>query len=250
MNRFLLLSSAIFLACSLNATLQHCSRNDPNLNNCLKLAIQSALIALKNGAETHGIPSLETCRVPAYTVRAVPPIRFDQAETDIRISGHLESEIKDVDAKIGNSDFSLTLKLFMKKITYDANYDYKNAIIDGIDMSGKGRKVFVGDNFEFTATLTGVVNQNDGARYLEITQVSIADVTLGMGRFSYVSEEDKSGELLTNYLTKNMRSILAEETKKYMAVYEEAYKIVSNAVFSRIPYDVLFPKLVFVASEF
>ncbi|KAB0790984.1 hypothetical protein PPYR_02784 [Photinus pyralis] len=244
MTRFLLLSFAIFLACAANShsKLQFCSRSDPNLNKCLQVAIQSALVTLQRGIKEYGVPSIEVFSVPAYTVKSDPPIHFDQSETDIRISGHLESEIKDVDAKIEDSDFSLTLTVLTKKLTYLSNYDYKDAIIDGVDMSGKGKKDVIGDNFQFTVTFTGVVDQKGGERYLQITQASIVDVMLDMVHFSYGSTEDRSGELLTNYLTKNMKSILAKESKKYMVVYEEAYKTGANAVFSKIPYDVLFPK--------
>ncbi|XP_031357307.1 uncharacterized protein LOC116181170 [Photinus pyralis] len=240
MSRTLLYLLVTFLVCEARSLskLQPCHRTDPNLNNCLQSAIQSAL----QNDMGYDIPPLDVLTVPAYIVKATESLSFDHTETDIRIGGHLSSEIKDVDAKIGESDFSLSFNVFIKNASYEANYDYKGAIFDGVDMSGKGRKVFLGDNFRFTSTFNGVVNQNGDYRYLKITDVSLNGPIIEMAHFTFESEDGKSGELLTKLMNQNWKSILRGETKKYMTIYEEAYKKGANTVFSKIPYDILFPK--------
>ncbi|KAK5643010.1 hypothetical protein RI129_009177 [Pyrocoelia pectoralis] len=239
MSRFLVIFPVILLACKaqLITKFQLCPRSDPNLNKCLKSAIQGGLAVLKNGVQEFDIPPLDHLKVPSYTVKAAPPLDFDQVYTDIKLHGHVSSEVKDVDVKITDTDFTLVLNMFTDEVTFECNYDYQNAIFDGIDMSGKGKTVLTVGKYSFTATFTGVISQ-----YLEITKVTVTNVNIESAHFDYKSEDVKSGELLSSHFNEKWETLITKEKQKFIPLYEGAYKNEANAVFSKIPFDQLFPK--------
>ncbi|XP_031331587.1 uncharacterized protein LOC116162181 isoform X2 [Photinus pyralis] len=216
---------------------QVCSRSDPELNTCLRSSIQNAMPILKEGIREFGIPVLEPMRYPSYTFVPLPPVLYRHVYTDIEMLGCLDAEIKDVDAHFEEASFFIVIVALLNKVRYDAHYEYFGRILDSVDSYTEGTCGYESRN-TVEITLRGVTEE-----FIEVTDVKVNVVDVESIVFNYQSAQDPEvAKMLSKYLNDNWKAELGNEDHKYAMLYAEVFRNASNAIFSKIPFELLFPK--------
>lgn len=219
-----------------------CTRSDPKINECLKTAINNALPILKKGLPDYDMASIEPFRVPNWTISAVQPLNFIQAYQNITLWNHISADIQEVQATVSEQKFAITLKFYISEGTHAADYNYQNAVFDGLDMSSMGKFRADVKDYSGTVSLDGEITKRGDVDYVLITNVTTFNVNIDYLHMSYITNEPEPGKLLTEHFNSNWYEIEKKTESRYIEMFSEGYKNAANAVFARIPYDVLFPK--------
>ncbi|KAK5638176.1 hypothetical protein RI129_012471 [Pyrocoelia pectoralis] len=232
----------ILQGCFALVPFQVCSRRDPNFSNCLKLAIEDALLILENGLPEYNIPSIQPIRISSWMVPAKLPLTYDQVFTNSEFFNYPLTVIKNVTAKIDDSNFFLDLTAHNPEIVCESNYKFDNAIINGEDLSSEGKLVFIYRNMEFRFNLTGTIVSNGGGKNIEITGAGI-DIK-SMERFSikFNGSDTEKLEKLNKFYHDNAQNLVDTELDVYEKAYAAIFKDIANTIFSKFSFDTLFPE--------
>ncbi|KAB0791874.1 hypothetical protein PPYR_03674 [Photinus pyralis] len=235
--------NTIFCSAQLITKFQVCSRSDPDINSCLKSAVVNALPVLKDGVNEYGLLSLEPITLERFVVKAVPPTHFDQVYTNIKVYGYMSSQIEEVTAQITDDSFSITIKPFTEKVQITSGYQFDGAIFGGVDVSSAGQCSATIVNKTMTIKFSGSPKTVGGETYLEAKGIQITDPKAEKVTFTFTSEDKpEAASLLTKSFNQHWGVIATDELQKTMGVYSAAFLKEANVVFSKIPFDTLFPK--------
>ncbi|KAF5281611.1 hypothetical protein FQR65_LT02931 [Abscondita terminalis] len=219
-----------------------CKRSDPNLNDCLKDAIQIALPLMEYGIPEFGVPSIQPIEIPIWTTKKDPStMTFEQTYSDIKIYNLAGSKVNSVESTITDTDFFLNLKLYNSLIKFTAKYDFKEAIVADKDLSGNGYALFVDIGNNFDMNITGSVTQNADKSILEVKSVDLLiesdhiDVNLKHSHF----ELNKAN---SEHLNKNSKLLFKLLNRGYHDMIVDDVKLICNSIFSQVDFNQLFPK--------
>ena len=190
----------------------------------------------------YGLEPLQPLKFPSWTVTRKPPFNFDQFYQNIKLWNHLLVEIKDVKVELSDTKFTLTLNTHYPEVVFSADYDYRNAIFDGVDMSSTGKCNATARSYDSSTVFNGEIRENDGLNYVVITNTTSLVISMGSLSVSYKSDNSEIGNSITEHFNNNWEAIVEGEGDKYLSIFSATYQIAANDIFSRIPYNVLFPK--------
>ncbi|XP_031331959.1 protein takeout-like [Photinus pyralis] len=233
----------IFCNAQLITKFQVCSRSDPDINSCLKSAILNALPVLKDGVTEYGLPSLEPFTLPKFVINAVPPTHFDQVYTNIKVYGFVFSQIEEVTAQITDDSFLIVIKALTGKVQVTSDYEFEGALFGGVDASSAGQCSVNIVNKSMTVKFSGSPQTVGGERYLEAKDIKIIDIKDEKVTFTFTSQDKpEAASLLTKKFDEHWEAISMDEIQKAVGIYSAAFLKEANVVFSKIPFDTLFPK--------
>ncbi|KAK5638509.1 hypothetical protein RI129_012804 [Pyrocoelia pectoralis] len=221
---------------------QICKRSDPQLNDCLKSAIQQSINILKNGLPQYNIPSMNPINIPKWTMPKGGILSYEQKYTNIELHDYPTTVILAVTSKIEDDDFSLSLKCTAPILKVKCNYRYDDAKLGGVDVSSVGSLIYTYYDRDFYITFTGGILNNGSGRYLLISDTQINITRIGSFTVKYESENLAAADLLTKLSYENLDTLLTVNKGGYDDMYATGLKNIANAVFAAIPYDKLFPK--------
>ncbi|KAF5281609.1 hypothetical protein FQR65_LT02929 [Abscondita terminalis] len=221
--------------------LKICKRSDPNLNDCLKDAIQKVISLLESGTPEFGIPSMNPVKVPSWIVKKKPPLlTFEQKYSDLEVHHLTNSEVHSVKADISNNGLSLELKLYNPLIKFITKYDYKDAVLLGQNITGQGYATFLDIENHMDVNITGrAVQKADKTILEEIAvelEVEVDRVDTNLEHFHF--EYDRNN---TEHLNKYSK-LFQELSRGYFDMIVNNIIFVSNSIFQQIDYNLLFPK--------
>ncbi|KAK5638734.1 hypothetical protein RI129_013029 [Pyrocoelia pectoralis] len=220
-----------------------CSRSDPKINDCLESAINDALPVLSTDLSDYGLAPVIPMRVAKWTIHPVPPLTFEQSYENFELWNELQSKVSNVRAELSDTSFALTLNMVNSNVPLYADYNYRNAIFDNIDISSKGKYECLMKEYKATISFIGEIKKTAGVDYVVITNVTTISSNAEKLTFTYVSEGDPQvGNIITQKFNEEWYDILVLAKGNYSLIFSEAYKNAANSVFSLIPYNVLFPK--------
>ncbi|KAB0790283.1 hypothetical protein PPYR_15383 [Photinus pyralis] len=220
--------------------LQVCKRSDPNLNGCLRTAIQAALPLLKNGVPEISFPSMNPIKIEMVYINAEPPMDFDQVYSNIELHGHADSVITDVSTRIDEKNVIMAIKGECNTGTLSMGLEYKDAIVFGFDLSGKGRMEQIHHDYHFLIYIEGELKPK--AKHLSIRNVTV-DVDLK--DFSITVDlygNQQLSKTVSKVFTDNSALLYGAVRKEVEEIYGAAYGNLVKRLFAKIPIDELLPK--------
>ncbi|KAF5281610.1 hypothetical protein FQR65_LT02930 [Abscondita terminalis] len=218
-----------------------CKRSDPNLNDCLKDAIQEALPLVESGTPEFGIPSMNPVKVPSWIVKKKPPLlTFEQIYSDLEVHHLTKAKVNSVQAVISDNDLFLQLKLYNPLIKFITKYDYKDAVLMEQNITGQGYATFLNIDSQMEVNISGrVVPKTDKTVLEEITvvlDVEVDHVDTNLEHFHFEFDRNNS-EHLNKY-----SKLFTELSRGYFDMIINDIILVSNSIFQQIDYNLLFPK--------
>ncbi|KAK5638636.1 hypothetical protein RI129_012931 [Pyrocoelia pectoralis] len=216
---------------------QICSRSDPNMNKCLKEAIQNALRVLKNGLPEYNYPSMDPIKMKDWAVQPSAVFNFLQQFQNIELFNHTDARIREVEVKIMDSRFFLNIKYTAPTITISTDYNYTHAIINGVDYTSNGRAVYMIVNYRGDLSMVGKIGEN-GFLFITKSQLSIEGDTF----YSvYNTTNEELSKTINSFIDTHRLLIYPHVMKKFGDLYAHVYKDLANIIFSQILFDDIFP---------
>ncbi|KAK4875932.1 hypothetical protein RN001_012354 [Aquatica leii] len=218
-----------------------CKRSDPNLNECLKEAIQKALSFIENGIDKFRIPSMQPIKIKTWTVQGTDILPFEQHYQNGQLYNYASSTIDQVQATITDNDFSISINGHLPMAKFVGQYKIDNAIFYGQNLTGNGTIVYIEYANVFVINMTGRVNRNGDIPILQITSTvhnnTIEDLDINLDTF-HIEQSAKHSD----HLNKHWKVIVDELREGYLEMYAVAFQNIANSIFSQLDYDKLFPK--------
>lgn len=241
----LLLFSLLYntILCLYNSIPFHlCRQSDENLNECLRFAIQNGLALLGNGLPQYQIPSIQPIIIPEWIIPAGPFLNYTKKYTNWKLYNYHQTIIKHVKVHIDDVQFCLVISTLNKEIIGVTEYNFKNAFIDGVDVSGQGSYRYIYNDIEFEITFKGKTVQ--GTNKERILYVNTNMTTKGIRIFhsEFRSNNSERAIVLSNYFNRNWPKFLLSEKGPYEMAYGNAIQSLANSVLSKFSFDDLFPQ--------
>ncbi|KAF5284179.1 hypothetical protein FQR65_LT00179 [Abscondita terminalis] len=218
-----------------------CKRSDPKIDDCLKNAIQLALSVLEKGVPELEIPPMQPISVPKWVVHSIGILNFEEYYENIVCYNHASSTINFVESKISDDRFWIRVQGYNPEIRFVADYVFKDAVVNGINISSSGNVAYSHYGYNFELVMSGSVTEDKGFKQLTITESSV-NMTAENFVIVYKNENLDLSKRMSEFLTNNWSKLFDVVKYQFAAIYAEAYKKLANLVFSKVDFDELFPK--------
>ena len=214
---------------------QVCKLSDPGINKCMKSAIQSALPLLRDGLPEYEIAPIEPIVIPEWIVPARPPLNYEQKHKNWIIHNFAGSTVKDAQIHFNNADFFLTIIAHNPEISARLEYQYDNAILDGIDVSSTGFFSYTYNGVELQIDFHGKIEKQ-----IRFTEAKLRIISIEKFNSKFESNETEKIKVMVNYYNENAQYLVATEKRGYEMSYANALMAIANNVFSKFPAEKLF----------
>ncbi|KAB0799914.1 hypothetical protein PPYR_07794 [Photinus pyralis] len=236
------LFAAIFQLSSAAVPFQVCKRTDPKLAECLKPAIENALILLENGLPEYGIPSIQPISVESWMVPARPPLVYDQKFRNSKFYNYPLTKIEDLSINIDDPNIFIGFTAHNHNVSYETEFEFDGAIIDGEDLSCSGDLTYIYNEMEFQLNFTGTEVTIGGDKKINITNVDMNVISMERFFTEFRGKDTERVAKLSKFYHNNAQYLVAKEKDVYEKAYANIFKDVANDVLSKFSFDSLFPK--------
>ncbi|XP_049773902.1 protein takeout-like [Schistocerca nitens] len=232
---------AVAVAGSIPSYIPVCKRNDPDINNCIKNAVEKLKPKLAEGIPELDVPKLEPLYIPQLTISPNQGQNIRAVGTNVRIHGASHFTITSITADIPKHEFSAAIKI--PSLYFEADYDVDAKLLS-ITLKGRGPLTANATECSGDVVLKGQLVKKNGSPYLYFynTEVSI-DVKHVQVHLEGLFNGDKVlGEATNQALNENSGEFwptikpIAEQT------IAEVLLGIANNITSHFTYDDLFPK--------
>ncbi|KAK3912598.1 Protein takeout [Frankliniella fusca] len=222
--------------------LKICKRHDPNLNECIKEAVEQLRPHLTEGILELGIPSCEPLLIPEVVVnQGSGAVTVTSVYRNLRVYGPSQFVLKNI--KVDLEKNRVRVRLFLPKLSMDSDYFLQGRILM-LPIQGHGHSSGNYTNIEATATMTGQRVIRGGREYMDVKeflvdfQIGHASVHLG----NLFDGDQELGEIMNKFLNENWRSVAREVQPILEDTIAELFKTFANKIYHMYPLDVLLPE--------
>ncbi|KAF5296521.1 hypothetical protein FQR65_LT01511 [Abscondita terminalis] len=218
-----------------------CKRSDPNLSECLKDAIQKSLQYLQYGVPEYGIPTMEPLEIPELSIPPSPIAPFVQNHKNVRIYNHSSSIINELQAVITDTHLLIKLKGFNPMFKSVSLYHFENAMMMGVNMSGKGTLIVMTleNTFDMEINAETIDGGNGKQRKLSGIRVDFKlfptklDINLDHQHIELNNE-------LSDHVTNHGLALFEELREEYSSMFSDVYKNYMELLFSKLDFNDIF----------
>ncbi|KAB0791272.1 hypothetical protein PPYR_03072 [Photinus pyralis] len=222
--------------------LQVCKRNDRNIDSCLKNAVSQAVKLLADGYPEHGIQPLEPLKVGGWNVTKGSVLPFDQDYYDMKLHNYSDIVIESVSSKFDDENFYVEIIALGPHMYVDGRYEYYDAILNGVNLTSKGKIEYYYTGYKFYVDLFGKIVKRNGVEYVDITACTVDVLSLDLLRIEFRSENPELDDVITTKFNNIWKELISDNREGYERMYSEKFKEVASSVFSAFRYDKLLPK--------
>ncbi|KAL1449828.1 hypothetical protein WDU94_002301 [Cyamophila willieti] len=220
-----------------------CSRNDPNLNECVKHSIENLRPFLAKGIPQLGIPPCEPLIIPELVMnQGSGAVNVQSIYRNITIFGPSSYVVKAV--RIDLDKKRIRVKIELPRLQLNADYMINGRILM-MPISGAGQSE--GNYTDITASLilqAESYTSRAGREHLHIVQ-AFTDFSIGHASLylSGLFDGDKElGRAMNEFLNENWRNVAAEMKPILEETICELFRKYANIIFHKYSLDQLFPE--------
>ncbi|XP_022197941.1 protein takeout [Nilaparvata lugens] len=217
-----------------------CKRNDPNLNECLKSAIQTSVSVLANvGIPELDVPSIDPLHIHEILVHqnSTHSVRISLALNHADVIGLSNIEIQSVDADWDKCKIRIDMKSSPLMIVGDYKVDGKIMVLP---IFGEGKFNFsFNEGGEGHIELSGRPEVRDGKTYM-ITESVTWDYKpnhLFMNLDNLFNGDKARGIQMNAFLNDNWEDVLDEVKDVTQASFGDTFKDIAKLIFDKVPLD-------------
>ncbi|KAJ1527735.1 hypothetical protein ONE63_007692 [Megalurothrips usitatus] len=238
--------AAVQLAASKNlpSNWPACKRNDPDLKTCVR---DAALIAIKEisekGAKEFGVFPLDPMRISAIDIdQGSGPVSIELHFTDLDIYGLKGCEMGPVDVDVEKYHFHAPVS-FPKGAVMKGRYRVDGKVLV-LPIKGEGKAELQLENITAWVDLKGKEQIRKGVKYIGVESFDFDFETtrLKISMENLFNGNKALSENMNNFMNQNWNEILQELKPAVKQAFGSAWGDVSNRIFTKIPYDTIFPK--------
>ncbi|KAK9506969.1 hypothetical protein O3M35_008808 [Rhynocoris fuscipes] len=216
-----------------------CRKSDPEINECLKVAVENAIHDLKDGNPSLGVLPLDPLRFNKILIdQGNGPVSLKLEFIDLDIIGFTNMKI----TSFKNNWKEMQFEGIVPSLIFDGKYTADGKVLV-LPVKGDGHCRYTFDNFVIKATLKLKEFEKGGHHFLEVTDFSFNMETDRMHvQFDNLFNGDKAlGESTNAFLNQNWKEILNELKPSISKAFGSGYKEISNRIFSKIPIEEFSP---------
>ncbi|XP_017892819.1 circadian clock-controlled protein [Ceratina calcarata] len=244
MKSFVFLGIVVATLCAsfgleLPSFLHVCSRNDPNLGQCIINSVYNFMPYLKNGLPDYKIPSLEPLLLKELTSTSGGNIKLKLS--NVNVYGASDVILKRINANMQKLRFIIDLDL--PKLRIEGGYNIDGQLIL-LRIRGDGPV-----NGNFTNCKASVKLQlektkgADGDTYLKVSTLQ-TKIAVGGGKLrlqNLFGGDPALGEAVNGAINSNFDSFIQELTPALESAISSTFTQIADSVLSQFSYDTLFP---------
>ncbi|KAJ1528364.1 hypothetical protein ONE63_006783 [Megalurothrips usitatus] len=222
--------------------LRTCNRHDPNIDECVKEAVELLRPHLAEGVPELGIPSCEPLIIPEVVVdQGSGAVTVTSIYRNVRVFGPSKFELRNIQVDFNKN--RVRVKLFLPELSMDSDYYLQGRILM-LPIQGHGHSSGNYSNIEAVATMTGQRVIRDGREYLDVKeflvnfQIGHASVHLG----NLFDGDEELGETMNRFLNDNWQSVAREVQPILEDTIAELFKTFANKIYHMYPLDILMPE--------
>ncbi|XP_060843532.1 protein takeout-like [Rhopalosiphum padi] len=222
--------------------LRTCHRSDPNLNDCIKGAIEDLRPQLARGIPELFIPSCEPLYIPEIVMNQgnKGSVSVQSIYRDIRVFGPSQFILKSV--KVDLEKERIRIKVWLPFLHMTANYTIEGRILM-LPISGAGLSEGNYTNIEANVLVQCNTIQIGGRKHFNVQDVAI-DFQIGHASIylSDLFEGDKElGEAMNTFLNDNWRHVAQEFKPILEETIGDLFKKFANKLYHTYSLDELLP---------
>ncbi|KAF5299976.1 hypothetical protein FQA39_LY11349 [Lamprigera yunnana] len=227
---------------TLPSFLKVCHQTDPNLNDCIKKAVERIKPMLAKGISDFGIPSLEPLRISKILIdQGSGAISLRSTYTDIEVYGPSNFTLQSV--KIDLKKDRVRIKLFLPQLRVVGIYNMEGRIFM-MPISGKGESYGNYSDIDVTVTMQGQRINKDLMEYFSIKDFYV-DFVLGHVsiKLNNLFNGDKQlGDAMNTFINDNWQSVVKEVKPILEDNIAKIFKNMTNTIFEKYPLNVVLPE--------
>ncbi|VVC38448.1 Hypothetical protein CINCED_3A016986 [Cinara cedri] len=222
--------------------LRTCHRSDPNLNDCLKKAIEDLRPYLAEGIPELFIPSCEPLYIPEIVMNQgnKGSVSVQSIYRNIRVYGPSQFVLKSV--KVDMEKERLQIKVWLPFLHMTANYSIEGRILM-LPISGAGLSEGNYTNIAANALVQGNTIIVNGKKHFNVQDVAI-DFQIGHASI-YLSDlfegDSELGEAMNTFLNDNWRHVAQEFKPILEETIGDLFKKFANKLYHKYPIDDILP---------
>uniref|UniRef100_A0A1Y1LND4 Uncharacterized protein n=1 Tax=Photinus pyralis TaxID=7054 RepID=A0A1Y1LND4_PHOPY len=242
MGKILILSCLLSLA--ICASHKHkwklCRPDEENKKQCVEDLTQDVMLAFMHGVPEHQLPVLlEPLKIEHASLLhdiKTPPIKFVGEYTNIRMYNLTVCNITKIDFEHHAHEFSYQYHFSNPQIKGFADFNYKDLILDGKNLSCSGQGSWSYDDADVVFGITVKVDHKPhGAVSAQVTNSTLKFLKATLS-VNYVSEESPERAEGLNALVKDHAQAIYDGTiQDFAGIYNTAIRNVVNEILSRVP---------------
>ncbi|KAI5693598.1 hypothetical protein M8J76_014354 [Diaphorina citri] len=222
--------------------LKVCSRNDPNLNECVKHSIEHLRTYLANGIPQLGLPPCEPLVIPELIMnQGSGAVNVQSIYRNITIFGPSAYLVKAVRLDLDKK--RIRVKIELPRLQLNADYVINGRILM-MPISGVGKSEGNYTDIAASLILQAEPFQAGGREHLHISQV-FTDFSIGHASLylSGLFDGDlELGRAMNEFLNENWRNVAAEMKPILEETIAELFRKYANVIFHKYSVDQLFPE--------
>lgn len=229
-----------------------CARDDPNIRECFREAIEVAITELsKKGARRLGVFPIDPLFLSRIEIKHDNgPFSVNIQYSDVNIHGFKNIKVLEViraDIDIDNFNFQVLAQMkegVVLKGHFKMDGAWWPAGALAIPVTGEGKCEVILENLTGQVGLYGKELIKNGIKYLNVTDYNFTfDTTRLRMNFDDQGTVNKDmGNQLNAVINENWNQILQEMKPAVETAFGSAFREISNRIFKKVPYDTIFPQ--------
>ncbi|KAK9504734.1 hypothetical protein O3M35_011000 [Rhynocoris fuscipes] len=228
-------------ASKLPKTWKICKKSDPNMNECLKEAVNMAVHELTQGGNPSlGVLSMDPLRMNTLSIKqGTGPVSINLDFTEIDVIGLKNFEVMNIRTDWKDMDIEGRVK---SQLVLDGKYKIDGKVLV-LPVTGEGHCRIIFDNIHTKAHKKLKETSKNGKRYYEVTGEEFEfDVDKVHLHFDNLFNGDKTlGDTTNAFINENWKEIFMELKPSISTIFGTLFKEISNRIFSKITVEELSP---------
>ncbi|XP_066999781.2 protein takeout [Anabrus simplex] len=218
-----------------------CKKSDPNLNTCLKNAVQAVVPQLVDGIPNLGVLSIDPLEVSSIDIsQGTGPVAVALKFRNVKVYGLSKGIVRDSKADLKN--FMLEFGGFAPYVRLEADYEMDGKILV-LPVTGKGRCNITFDDMETRLGPKGKSTKKNGDSYFDVTDFKLDIFSLGKLSFNFENlfNGDKTlGESMNKIMNENWKDMWAELRPSFEKTFSAVFREYAHRLFSKVPMKDIF----------
>lgn len=217
-----------------------CSRNDPDLSECVKNSVHNLRPYLRDGIKELNVPAMDPLYIGDLNILEGGSTGINVRARKLNVFGAANFEIKKIRLSIPNRRFDFELNL--PRLQGEGFYDINGNIL-ALPIKGSGP--FVGNftNFYAYVKITYDVKEVNSIEYIQIKDFSVK-VRTGKGRIrldNLFGGDKVLGDVINDTINQNFEVFTNEVIGPIGDALEKKFRVIAVKILENFTYNELFP---------
>ncbi|KAF5284911.1 hypothetical protein FQA39_LY16866 [Lamprigera yunnana] len=223
--------------------MKKCKRNEPDMNACLKSAMQAAFPVLLKGLPDFKLDSIEPIKVPSLSIgEGTGAVHVVQNYKNVEIHNIHSIVIESVESSVSDDQFVIQSEGFIKECGFKADYEINGNILV-MPVTGSGKCTIDLENTKVSMKMVGEKFSKKDHDYFEIKQFEVS-LDPKMVKFDFqnlFNGDARLGDEMNKLLNDNWNEIFTDVKGGYEEALGAIFMGIANVIFKKVPFDEMFP---------